>query len=99
MAADKKDIPTHLPPFYSFFTDDAGRLFVRTWEKGENPGEYIHDIFNTNGIYIGSKSMIAFTKTRDQVNSYVKIKNDRLFGVRIKESGYKELVVYKMIWE
>ena len=90
------DAPTHWPPFSAFFTDEKERLYVRTWEKGENPGEYIHDIFNHEGIFIGRMSLnILFSRERN----YAKAKNDRLYFLREKESGYKELVVYKIIWE
>ncbi|MFQ6119517.1 MAG: 6-bladed beta-propeller [Methanosarcinales archaeon] len=94
---EKMDIPTHLPPFYSFFTDEEGRLVVRTWEKGENPDEYIHDIYNSEGIFVGRKSFKDFMRG-EQLNTYVKIKNNRLYGIRVKESGHKELGVYEINW-
>lgn len=54
---DKIYFPKNFPPYYSFFTDDKGRLFVMTYEKGENPGEYMYDIFNGDGLFIGRKSL------------------------------------------
>ena len=45
--------PKHMPPFMYLFTDDEGRLFVITHEKGKNAGEYLSDIYNSEGIFIG----------------------------------------------
>lgn len=88
--------PEALPPFHSFFADDEGRLFVMTYEKGENPGEFIFDIFNPEGICIGRRSLKAH---QDESGVYAKMKNGRLYSLNEKESGYKELVVSKVIWE
>lgn len=88
--------PHSMPPYQSFFTDDEGRLLVMTYEKGKNPGEYIYDIFNPDGIFISSKSLRVFN---DESGVYAKIKNGRFYCLNEKDSGYKELVVYRMKWE
>jgi len=43
----------HWPPFRYLFPDDEGRLYVMTYEKGEKPGEFLYDIFNREGVFIG----------------------------------------------
>jgi len=88
--------PSTMPPFHSFFADDESRLFVMTYEKGENPGEFMYDIFNADGICIGRKSLKVL---HDDGGIFAKIKNGRLYCLNEKESGYKELVVSKVIWE
>ena len=90
--------PEVFHPIQSLFTDEMGRLYVMTYEKGEDSGEYIFDIFNADGIFIGRKSLRAFN---DYYEGYlwVKGKQNHLYCGNEKESGYKELVVYKMIWE
>ena len=88
--------PDSMPPFHSFFTDDEGRIFVMTYEQGENPGEYIYDIFNKDGIFIGRKAMNIL---HDQRGLYAWMKNDRLYCLQEKESFFKRLVVYKVYWE
>lgn len=88
--------PDSMPPFHSFFTDDEGKLFVMTYEEGENPGEYIYDIFNAAGIFIGRRNLKIFYNT---FSIYAKIKNRRFYCFNEKETGYKELMVYKMKWE
>jgi hypothetical protein len=88
--------PPSMPPFHYFFTDDAGRLFVMTYAEGENSGEYWYDIFNPEGIFITRASLNI---KNDPDRLYAKIKNDRLYAVQDKDSGFVELVVYQMQWQ
>ena len=82
--------PKYFPAFQFLFSDDRGRLYVTTYEEGKKAGEYVNDIFSSKGILIMRKSL--------SLADY-KIINDRMHCLREKESGYKELVVYKMIWQ
>lgn len=88
--------PEFLAPYQSFFADDSGRLYVMTYEEGENPGEFICDIFNPDGVFIGRKSLNVWVW-----NSFfwAKTKKNLFYCLQEKESGYKKLVVYKMKWE
>ncbi len=88
--------PDYFPPYQSFFTDDGGRLFVMTYEKGENPGEFMIDIFNHEGVFVGRKSINAWVSDSFL---WAKIKRNLLYCLQEKESGYKKLVVYRMKWE
>jgi hypothetical protein len=90
-----------MPPFHYFFLDEEGRLYVKTYEKGDKQGEYIHDIFDSNGIFFTRASMPGYGMPYNpQVAlNRAKAKNHRLYCLREKESGFKELVVYKMNWE
>ena len=86
------------PAYRDFFTDDAGRLYVLTHEEGTNPGEYMHDIYSSEGAFIGRMSLV--NNQRLQYEPYAaRVKKDRLYSLQEKESGYRELVVYRMIWE
>ena len=90
--------PNPLPPLSSFFVDDQGRLFVMTYEAGNIPGEYMYDLFNAKGVFIGRKSLnLGSAQYFFQIN-YAKIKKGLLYYYREKESGYKELVVQKVTW-
>lgn len=91
----KIDFPEHLSPIQSFFVDDEGRIFIMTYEKGENQGEYVFDIFNSGGVFIQRKNLNVLNNWDMQARA----KKGRLYCVREKESGYKELVVYRMKWE
>jgi hypothetical protein len=88
--------PDYFPPYQSFFSDDGGRLFVMTYEKGANPGEFMIDIFSHEGVFVGRKSLNAWVW-----NSllWAKIKKNLLYCLQEKESGYKKLVVFKLTWK
>jgi hypothetical protein len=85
--------PDYFPPYQSFFADDNGRLFVMTYEVGDNPREFIFDIFNAEGVFIGRKSLNVWV---NEGFVWGMIKEDLFYCLQEKESGYKELVVYKM---
>ncbi len=87
------------PPFNSFFIDDDGWLFVMTYERGENKDEYIHDIYNSNGAFIGRRNIgISYMLGRALNHLRATAKNSRYYRLRYKEyGGYVELIVYKMI--
>jgi len=98
--AAKKKIyfPSSLPPFHYFLTDEKGRLYVMTYEKGINPGEYMFDIFNPEGIFVGRKSLKGFS-ILEMLPLNIKIRNDHFYYIEEKESGFRQVVVYKMKWE
>jgi len=68
-----------------------------TYEKSNYPSGYIYDIFNSKGAFIGRKSINGFNTRGGHM--WVIAKQNYLYGIREKESGYKELVVYRMKWE
>ncbi|UCE40521.1 MAG: 6-bladed beta-propeller [Candidatus Aminicenantes bacterium] len=88
--------PDAMPPFHALFSDDEERLFVMTYEVGENPGEFMYDIFNPDGVCIGRKSLKIF---HDESGLYAKMQNGRFYCINEKDSGYKELIVSKIVWE
>ena len=89
--------PEYWPAFKELFADETGWLFVMTYEISSNPREFVYDIFNPDGIFIGKMSLDNYRGTYRPFPA--KAKNNRLYCIREKESGYKELVVYKMRWE
>jgi hypothetical protein len=84
-------------PMGDFFLDDEGRIFVKTFERGKNSGEYIFNIFNPQGVYIGRKAMNILTLG----DAYVcaKSRKDRLYCFKEKPDGFHEFNVYRMKWE
>jgi hypothetical protein len=99
---EKVYFPEHMPPYQYFFTDDESRLFVMTCEKGKAANEYVYDIFDPDGFFIGRISLDNFGKTMVSARPFplpAVAKHDKLYHLREKESGYQELVVYKMRWE
>ncbi|MFZ2053757.1 MAG: hypothetical protein WAU81_06130 [Candidatus Aminicenantales bacterium] len=98
---NKLFFPDSMPAIQYFFTDDQGRLFVMTFEKGERPGHYIYDIFNSDGVFIGRTSLDNSGNESTEIWGgpfEVKAKNNLLYYLRAKESGFQELVVCWMIW-
>lgn len=98
---DRLIIPDKMPPFHYFFMDDEGHLYVKTYEEGNDIDEYIHDIYNNDGILIARASLPGYGSsmyTGRDLNR-AKVKNQVFYCIREKESGYKELVAYKMIWQ
>ena len=87
-----------LPPLNQFFADDEGRIFVMTYEPGPNKGEYIWDIFDPAGVFVGRKALNMFWAGMYAGPRYTFVKKGRLYCHQEKESGYHQLVAYKMIW-
>ena len=99
---EKVFFPDHMPPYQYFFTDDIGRLFVMTFEKGEGPRDYMYDIYDPHGVFIGRTSLGNSGNELTEIWGgpfEVRAKNGRLYCMRAKDSGYQELVIYTMNWE
>jgi hypothetical protein len=92
----KVAFPDYWPPFGSFFVDDENRLYVQTYEMEAVRPEYIYDIFNEEGLFILRKSLPI--KPAMDIEGDAVVKNGRLYCLQEKESGYKTIVVYRMIW-
>ena len=88
--------PEFYPPFQSIVAGDNGKLFVSTFETGENPGEFLFDIFNEDGIFIGRKSLNIYVW---EGYLWARIRAGKFYCLEEKENGFKELVVYKMSWD
>lgn len=98
-AAKKKIFfPSVLPPFHYFLPDEKGRLYVMTYERGIDSEEYMFDIFDPEGVFIGRKSLVGFS-ILEELPLNIRIKNDRFYRIVQMESGYQEFVVSKMMWE
>ena len=98
MTLERKEatyFPDSYPPFQGIITDDSDRLYVMTYEKDVETGDNIFDIFDSDGLFIG-KNPIETISWNSQI--IAKISGNKLYCVRERSSGYKELIVYKMIW-
>ena len=89
--------PDPMPPLFHFFTDDTGRLFVMTYEEGDGPGEYVYDLFDSQGVFIGRKSL-GFKWFVYGGAIYSLIRNGRLYCRHEREDGFDEIVVYSVKW-
>ena len=93
---DMAYFPEFHPPFQSIVAGDDGKLLVSAFEEGKNPGEFMFDIFNEEGVFIGRKSLNIFIW---EGHLWAQIRTNKLYCLKEKDNGYKELVVYNMIWE
>ena len=97
-------LPEQNPPFQHLFVSNDNQLFVMTFEPGENTGEYKTDVYNADGVLISKCSLNLWLsgdilQPGGSLDSWTSVLKNRLYCVREKESGYKELVVYQMGWE
>jgi len=98
---------SRMPPYSEFFIDDVGRIFIISYKKDKSSGEHMCDIFNQEGIFIMKGNPKILLRGQDILVSgqgwgalnYIVAKKSRLYHLRTKESGYKELMVFKMNWE
>ena len=81
---------------FVLFTDEEDRIFVMTYEKGASSNEWIFDIFTPEGVFFGRVPIKSRIDSREIA---IRAKRSRIYSICEKESGYKELVVYKMRWE
>jgi hypothetical protein len=91
------------PPCQHIWVDDKGRLYVKTYEEGVRPGEFMIDIFDGGGVFIGQASMnihagMDLFGQAPRLDSWTTMKNDRFYCLREKDSGYLQLVVYRVNW-
>lgn len=83
--------PENFPPIKEMYVDSSGKMYIESYENGKDSAEVIMYIFRADGVFIGIKTL---KKASDR-----RFKNNRLYTVFEKDSGFKELVVYKMVWE
>lgn len=84
------EFPKMFPPFQLFTLDEKGRIFVRTWEKGQEEDEFVHDIFDSEGRFIAQ-----FTS---KINVSV-WKNGKAYAIDENEEGFNVIKRYKVSWE
>lgn len=102
--SEKIVTPGYNPPFQHLFADELGRLFVVTFEPGNNEGEYMTDVFDTDGVLFSRLSLRLHLNKNvflpdGHWDSWVTAKKNILYCIHEKESGHKELVAYKIAWE
>lgn len=93
---EKYELRKHFPPFQYLLTDEMNRIFVMTYEKGVRPNEWIFDIFTPEGVFFGR---VPIKSRIDSRQIAIRAKYNHIYSISEKESGYKELVVYKRKWE
>jgi hypothetical protein len=80
-------IPDAFPPFRAIVALGDKRVLVQTYEESEK-GSFLYDVFDTDGRFLGQTVLEGYQ---------VKFRGDKVYCLEQKESGYKELVVYRMM--
>lgn len=94
---DPDIIPEYLPPFHTIFSDEEGRFYAVTFERGEKRGEYWCDIFNREGVFFARVSLpVQFG--REPFPIYALVKNQNLYCIGEKNSGFQQLKVFRVSW-
>ena len=92
------DFPQYLPPFHAFFVGAEGRLFVQTFEPGTEPDTWIHDIFDTEGVFIGRQGLrIVWRGGSLGLYTHALQREGRLYCLRAGEGGCRTFVVYRLL--
>ncbi|UCE42754.1 MAG: 6-bladed beta-propeller [Candidatus Aminicenantes bacterium] len=84
------EFPKMFPPFQTFTLDEEDRIIVRTWEKGEEKDEFVHDIFDSEGRFIAQ-----FTS---KINVSV-WKNGKAYAVDENEEGFYVIKKFSVRWD
>jgi hypothetical protein len=84
----KFDFPEHHPPFLRFIHDEAGRLYVQTYEKAGGTNSYVHDVFDPEGRFIARTPLKRVP---------VLFRGGRLYSLEESEEGYPVIKRYRVI--
>jgi len=88
--------PESHPPIQALIAAEDGKLLVETFEPGGRSGEYVFDIFNPDGAFVGQKSLDVYLWEN---YPWARVKDDRFYALREKANGFKELVISRLTWE
>lgn len=90
--------PRTFPPFLALLADDHDRLYAVGYGQNQATGAGVCDIFSPGGVRVlrtalGYQRLQLGPPLRDVI-----IKNDRLYCVREKPSGFPEVLIFSLRW-
>jgi hypothetical protein len=88
--------PNFYLPICDFFPDDRNRLYVMTFENGAIPGEYVYDIFDSDGLFIMRKPLDIHTW--GDIAACGQVSRDKLYCLQDRADGFRVFKVYKLLW-
>jgi len=89
------------PSFQALFADDRDRLFIEGFEKDPVSGDNMCEIFSPDGVRFARAALGRHEILRaifEMQPFDIVIKKERCYCLREKENGFKEVVVYSLIW-
>jgi len=84
------DIPSHHGPYFWFTADNAGRIYVRTFEQASDGSGYQYNIFDEDGKYITDLLIPELPRV---------IKNDHIYTIEEDLEGYHIVKKYRLNWK
>ncbi|MCJ7681148.1 MAG: 6-bladed beta-propeller [Candidatus Aminicenantes bacterium] len=87
---ERIEFPKYYPAYETFSKDSEGRLFVRTFNKAKNEGEFFLDVFDRDGRYIASLA----TKSSPRL-----WKNGKMYAIEEAEDGIRVIKRYSAEWK
>jgi hypothetical protein len=90
--------PSTFPPFIALFTDDHGRLYAAGYGKDPLTGANVCDVFSPSGVRILRAALGYQVLQLGNPSVDAVIKNNRLYCVREKPSGFAEVLVFSLQW-
>lgn len=98
ISKESQQFNTHFPAFDLFFSDDEGRLFVKTYEKQEASGKYIVDVFDKEGRFLTRTALKLGHEIALNQDKYL-IKGSRLYASEYNEEGFPVIKRYRIVWK
>ena len=89
---------SHFPAFDQFFTDDKGRLYVKSYEKIKGTDKYIIDVFDPEGRFLCQTALRVGDEISLDQDKYV-IKDNKLYSSETDAEGFFVLKRYGIIWK
>ncbi len=77
---------THFPAFDFFLADERGNIFVKTFEKDAASGDYIFDVFDSEGRYQARMCLPIGDEISSVDGKYMKA-NDELYTYLFNDEG------------
>jgi hypothetical protein len=92
-AGMKMEFRNHFPAFSGIFADDAGRIFVKTYERFHGEGDVFYfDVFDPEGRFY-AKVPINVT-----LDNYSVWKNGKLYTREMDPGGYPIIKRFHAVW-
>ncbi len=93
------DWPDRFPPYQYGFTDRESWIFVETHEPGSRPKEYLVDAFDRDGACVARFALDNGSDGFMRTTLFATARKGKIYYLREREDGFKEIVVKTMVWE
>ena len=95
-AAKRMVFSAYHSAFRGFFVDDAGHLFVETWERTGDGRQDLYDVFDADGRYV---ARVPLNPHPDFLNPLPRlIRNGKLYTIEPDAKGYEVVKRYSVKW-